>query len=664
MLRAARVVAGLAPALAVLAASPSGPAAKPVVAKNLKVNVVTNAGGNRLDVLVQVATGRPDRRCDGVAVLGGHRSRLRTLVTGAKGGRQWHWYLGDGAQRGRLVVHVTCRFPDGRIVMAITGRPVGPGPHPRRAFKHVIQPGSLRVEAWNPRGSGSGGSGGDGDLYPKGQCTWYVARQRPDLPYFPAHDGDAKNWIASAERFKLPIGREPRVGAVAVFQPGQYGAGIYGHVAYVTKVDGDRMTIREANYGKRPAGSTRTTGWAGVRFIYRDTLPRAVAPGLTAATPPVVALPKAAPVWPAIDLASASSTRVVGARTVARAGDVNGDGYDDVLVADYAFNNSTGAVWVVFGGPALGDNLNPLTPGFRGFSIYGGAAGDTAGLAVSAVDDVNGDGKDDIAIGAPWSDSSNGNASGNVYVIFGKADTGAISLGALGDQGYRIVGRVGSELAGWSVAGAGDVNGDGHPDVVLGAPNFNFSSGFGSQGEAFVVFGKATATTVDLAAPGSDGFRIDGEASEDVGRSVAGIGDLNGDKLSEVAIGAPGGSGSSSAGQVYVVIGSRTEPVTGRVKIPIKGAVAGERFGQHVTRLGDVDGDGRPDFAVGAPGASYHGRSGSGSVYVVFGKQRLGPSASVSSALGGSGWTVPTLTPASRTSRVRETSTETASVTS
>ena len=69
MLRAARVVAGLAPVLAVLAASPSGLAAKPVVAKNLTINVVTNAGGNRLDVLVQVATGRPNRRCDGVAVL-------------------------------------------------------------------------------------------------------------------------------------------------------------------------------------------------------------------------------------------------------------------------------------------------------------------------------------------------------------------------------------------------------------------------------------------------------------------------------------------------------------------------------------------------------------------------------------------------------------------
>jgi surface antigen len=114
-----------------------------------------------------------------------------------------------------------------------------------------------------------GNGGGEASLYPDGQCTWWVARLRPDLPLFRGKSGNALNWAKSAERAGFPVGVVPAVHAVAVFQPGQYGAGRYGHVAYVTAVTGDKITISEDNFrGSRKPGS-RTIGASGLEFIYR-----------------------------------------------------------------------------------------------------------------------------------------------------------------------------------------------------------------------------------------------------------------------------------------------------------------------------------------------------------------------------------------------------------
>lgn len=253
-------VAVLVPACA-MAAQPKG------TPRNVVLSMLTNSGDNRLDVVLRVRTSLPRIRCSATAALRGVSDRLRPLRTGTTAGARWHWHLGDGAPRARLVTRVRCAFPDGVIQRTRLVRPVGPGPNPRRPFRHVVAPGTLRTEAWTPPDRG-GGSGSGAELYPRGQCTWYVAVRRPDLPYFPGASGDAKNWIDSARSNGFPTGTTPRVGAVAVFRPGQYGAGIYGHVAYVTAVTGDTMTVAEANYRGHPVGSMRTLPSVGVRFIY------------------------------------------------------------------------------------------------------------------------------------------------------------------------------------------------------------------------------------------------------------------------------------------------------------------------------------------------------------------------------------------------------------
>jgi hypothetical protein len=121
------------------------------------------------------------------------------------------------------------------------------------------------IQSADPGGNGGGG----GSLYPIGQCTWWVARLRPDLPLFRGRSGDALNWAKTAAAAGFPVAEVPKVGAVAVFQPNQYGAGRYGHVAVVTGVNGEEMTISEANFRGRASQGTRTIPWSGLKFIYR-----------------------------------------------------------------------------------------------------------------------------------------------------------------------------------------------------------------------------------------------------------------------------------------------------------------------------------------------------------------------------------------------------------
>lgn len=302
------------------------------------------------------------------------------------------------------------------------------------------------------------------------------------------------------------------------------------------------------------------------------------------------------------------------------AGDVNGDGISDVIIGAPGVSGSTGAAYVVFGTPT-GTTVPLGALGPRGFVITGINSGDQVGFSVSGAGDVNGDTLDDVVIGAPGSNSGKGEA----VVVFGKQDFNTVQLGLLGNQGFRIQGTNFFDQLGMSVSGAGDVNGDGNADVIVGAPTTDFGD-FVDGGQSHVVFGKASPDTVLVGSLGAAGFTILGAAAGDQSGRVSGAGDVNGDGLADVVIGAPisDPNGLDAAGTAYVVFGKQNVlPIDlanlGAQGFGIRGLAAGDMTGISVSGAGDVNADGLSDIIIGAHGvdglADYTGAS-----YIVFGK--------------------------------------------
>ena len=301
-------------------------------------------------------------------------------------------------------------------------------------------------------------------------------------------------------------------------------------------------------------------------------------------------------------------------------------------------------------------NITSLN-GKNGFAINGINADDLSGSSVSSAGDVNADGIVDIVIGAFQAYPNGITYAGQSYVIFGDKSgfDASFNLGSLnGINGFAINGiNVGDE-SGFSVSSAGDVNGDGIADIVIGAfqasPNGNHWSG-----QSYVIFGNKTgfASSLDLSLlNGINGFAMNGiNADDESGNSVSSAGDVNGDGIADIIIGALRASpnGNYVAGQSYVIFGNKAgfassldlSSLNGINGFTINGINVGDESGNSVSSAGDINGDGIADIIIGASGALSNGISSAGQSYVVFGaKAWFVPSFNLSSLNGNNGFVI------------------------
>lgn len=240
-------------------------------------------------------------------------------------------------------------------------------------------------------------------------------------------------------------------------------------------------------------------------------------------------------------------------------GDINGDTYDDVIIGAHNANGGSGETYVVFGKNSFASSVELSSlDGSTGFVLNGVDARDYSGSSVSS-GDINGDGRYDVIIGASGA-ASNGNRSGESYVVFGKSSfASSIELSSLdGNAGFVLNGIDNFDWSGWAVS-SGNINGDIYDDIIIGAHNAN-----GNSGETYVVFGfnNAATDTLELSSlDGSMGFMLNGISGNDKSGRALSSGDINGDGTDDVILGAY--NANSGSGETFVFT---QFPVAGALK--------------------------------------------------------------------------------------------------
>lgn len=305
-----------------------------------------------------------------------------------------------------------------------------------------------------------------------------------------------------------------------------------------------------------------------------------------------------APVWTGTANQDASNF----GEAVANAGDVNGDGFADIIVGAPRHSNgeeNEGAVFVYYGSPSG-------LPKQPSWTAEGQQANAFFGTAVAGGGDVNKDGYADIVIGAHFYDNGETN-EGRVMVYLGSAN------GLAKDPVWTAESNQVGANFGKSVAIAGDVNKDGYSDVLVGAPNFD--NGQNNEGRAFLYLGSNMGLTQSPAWTGESN-----QADANFGNSVAFAGDINGDSFSDILIGANRfDEGQSNVGKIFVYMGS-----SGGMSIypdwSYTGNIMDGNMGIAVASAGDINGDGFGEIIVGSIAASQ--QAGRGIAYVFAGSAK------------------------------------------
>ncbi|MBK8553993.1 MAG: FG-GAP repeat protein [Ignavibacteria bacterium] len=279
--------------------------------------------------------------------------------------------------------------------------------------------------------------------------------------------------------------------------------------------------------------------------------------------------------------------------TVSKAGDMNGDGYSDLITGSHNFNSQTGKSYLYMYG-MNGTLISEIN--MNGIAIL-----HEVGASVSSAGDVNGDGYDDVIIGAPY--TAGAGFGGDAYIFFGGLNMDNIADVSLG-------GEAANNRFGTSVSTAGDVNGDGYSDVIVGA--WTYSS---QRGRAYIYYGGASMnSTADVIMTGAS-------PSNNLGISVSSAGDLNADGYSDVFIGADGYS--AYTGLAYVYYGGAS--MNNVADVIMIGENSNNHFGYSVSEAGDLNGDGYSDVIAGA----YGNNTNKGKTYIYFGGSSMDNAADV-----------------------------------